>query len=440
MIFEKLQEFRNTVYASLGRAKDAAFELMDAVLTSSSASSFVRLSLSPVFRRQWSSVYAAVQESRPSRTKLMKQYVAQIPPGEQPLLAGDHTAWSRPDAVTLQDRTFEHDPMRGNPPVSVGQGYSTLAWIPEASGSWALPLRHDRITSFETPLSKAAFQLNQVTQQMTVRPLAVFDREYGNGSFVNQTRAIPADLLLCLSSHRCVWGAPPPYQGRGAPRKHGDKFKLNDPNRWPVPTECLEVDDPKIGLVKLTRWSRLHFQNAACREMEVIRVEVLQPVGRKRHFKPLGLAWLGKVMPPLAQLWLQYLRRFAVDHWYRFAKQRLHWTLPQLTNVKATERWSDLMAIMTWQLWLARDAIQDHPLPWQAPQDKLCPGRVAQGFAVILAAIGTPAKPPKLRGNSPGWEPGRPRPPKPRYPTVKKRAATQKKSAKTTKPAQPNVA
>ena len=62
----------------------------------------------------------------------------------------------------------------------MGQSYSTLAWIPEADGSWALPLRHERITSFETPTSRAAFQLKLVSQQLETRPLAAYDRGYGN--------------------------------------------------------------------------------------------------------------------------------------------------------------------------------------------------------------------------------------------------------------------
>ena len=75
-------------------------------------------------------------------------YIKQIPAEGRPLLAGDHTNWSRPDAVTLQERTYEHSgtSIAGNKPITVGQGYSTIAWIPEDSGSWALPLRHERIT------------------------------------------------------------------------------------------------------------------------------------------------------------------------------------------------------------------------------------------------------------------------------------------------------
>jgi hypothetical protein len=296
------------------------------------------------------------------------------------------------------------------------------------------------MTSFETPLSKATFQLQQVTQVLPVRPLAAFDREYGNASFVNQTAKVAADLLLRLASNRCLWGAPPPYCGRGAPPKHGAKFKLNEPTTWAEPTAILEVEDAQVGRVQLTRWSRLHFKPSPQREMELLRVEVLQPVGRKRKFQPLWLVWLGDTFPPLCQLWVKYLRRFACDHWYRFAKQRLHWTLPHFQTVAATERWSDLMPLMTWQLWLARDDLQDHPLPWQSPQDTLSPGRVAQGFAVILAAIGTPAKPPKPRGKSPGWPQGTPRTPRPQYPTVKKRAARKKKLEDSTKPPDSSVA
>jgi hypothetical protein len=70
----------------------------------------------------------------------------------------DHTAWSRPHAKTLQDRTYEHKPKPDGfgKPVVVGQGYSTIAWIAEEQGSWVLPLLHERISSFETPVEKIA--------------------------------------------------------------------------------------------------------------------------------------------------------------------------------------------------------------------------------------------------------------------------------------------
>jgi hypothetical protein len=91
-------------------AQDATFELMDALLLTRKAQSLADLSLSCVFRRQWPSVYEALQDTRPSREELMKLYIAQIKPSEPIVLAGDYTSWSRPDAKTLQERTYEHSP------------------------------------------------------------------------------------------------------------------------------------------------------------------------------------------------------------------------------------------------------------------------------------------------------------------------------------------
>ena len=161
--------------------------------------------------------------------------------------------------------------------------------------------------------SKAAFQLKQVTRHLTVRPLAAYDWEYGNAKFVLQTADIEVDLLLRLASNRCLWGAPPLYRGLGRPPKPGHKFKLNAPYPWPETSGTLGVEDPELGQVKVSHWSTCHFRQAAQREMEVLRVEVLKPVGRKRKFKPLWLVWLGQTMPSLDELWWKYLRRFAKE-------------------------------------------------------------------------------------------------------------------------------
>ena len=88
------------------------------------------------------------------------------------------------------------------------------------------------------------------------------------------------------------------------------------------------------------------------------------------------------------------------------------------------------MPIVTWQLWLARQLVAQRPLPWQKSQVKLTPGRVAQSFGSILALLGTPACPPKLRGKSPGWTKGRKRRPRIRYPVVKKGFSRPRKTAK----------
>ena len=102
---EKLCNFRNETYQLLGSAKDATFDLMDAVLTTRNANSLAELSLSPVFRRKWPSIYEAIDDCRPKTNKLMKLYLNQIPtpePEQRIILAGDHTPWPRTEAPTLK--------------------------------------------------------------------------------------------------------------------------------------------------------------------------------------------------------------------------------------------------------------------------------------------------------------------------------------------------
>lgn len=435
MTLDQLKQFRSGVYTILGNAKDALFDLMDAVLVTRSVYSFVELSLSPVFRRQWSSIYEALEDSNPPREDLLRLYIEQLPQPKQIVLAGDHTAWQRLEATTLKERTYEHQaqPLSGAKPVTLGQGYSTIAVIPESEGSWALPLLHERITSFENPIEKAAAQLRLVCKNLATRPLSLWDAEYGCASFVKQTSDIAADKLMRSRSNRVLYSAPPPYKGIGRPRIHGNKFKLNDPTSWWAPNQVLDVLDRKLGQLRIYLWHDLHFQQSAKHPMHLIQVSRTEQANGTTK-RPLWLVWVGEGTPQLHQIWHQYSRRFAIDHWYRFAKQRLHWTLPKLSTPEQSERWSDLMPLLTWQLWLARKIVIENPLPWQKSiTNNLTPGRVAQSMAGVLAAISTPAQPPKPRGKSPGWAEGQTRSRRIRYPTVKKgtskRTKQQSKSA-----------
>jgi len=418
-----LKTFRQTVYESgLGNARDALFELTDAVLLASSVNSFAEFSLQPSFRRRWPMLYEALQDGIVKRDALLDIYCQQIPRPTRPLLAGDHTAWPRLHAPTLRDRTVEHQPhaIPQAKPITVGQGYSTIVWLPESAGSWALPCLHERIAPTENPIGKAVAQLRAVCQRLPQRPLALFDAEYGCAPFVKQSADIACDKIVRLRPNLCLRGAPPPYSGRGRPAIHGAKFKLNDPTTWDEPAETLTVEDAELGSVRLLLWHAKHFTQAPTLPFSVLRIERLQAKGTRRDPKALWVGWLGNPPPPLSTWWRSYLRRSGIDHWYRFAKQGLHWTLPHWKTPEQSERWSGLMPLLTWELWLARQVAMDKPLPWQKAQVRLTPGRVRQSFGGIIAQIGTPTRVAKPRGKSPGWPKGKVRQRAPRYPIVKK--------------------
>jgi hypothetical protein len=404
--FSKLKVFRQTAYGLMGKARDALFELTDAVIQMPHIQSFVELTCAPAFRRKWSSAYEALQDSRPNRAGLLSLYLHQLSDETSLVLAGDHTAWSRLWADRLAERSYQHQP---NPipvhrPVRIGHGYSTLAVVPEAKGSWALPVLHERITN-QKPVEKAAQQLRLVCQQLRIRPLSLWDSEYGCGAFLLATADIKADKLMRLRTNLVLEGPTKPYQGRGAHPKHGIKFRFQDPSTWWPPDQVFSETDTEFGSVTIKIWDGLRFANALDCRMQVACLERDQAAGTRRKPKLVWFGWAGQAPPQ--QWWRKYNRRYPIDHWYRFAKQRLHWTLPRLSTTSQAERWSDLMPFLTWELWLARSQVQDCPLPWQKPQPIPTPGRVCQALQNILVAIGTPTSACKPRGKAPGWPIGR---------------------------------
>ncbi len=107
--------------------------------------------------------------------------------------------------------------------------------------------------------------------------------------------------------------------------------RLNDTTTWWQPDEEMEVEDPRLGRLRLRVWHSLHLRQAAQQTVSLIQLQRLEPDSPLTP-KPLWLIWAGLEFASLHTVWPQYLRRFAIDHWYRFAKQRLHWTLPQLST------------------------------------------------------------------------------------------------------------
>lgn len=428
--FNKLREFRQAAYGILGNARDAVFELTDAVIQLRQVHSFAELSCAPVFRRKWSSVYEAIQDSRPNREELLKLYLQQLDPGQRLILAGDHSAWSHLWAETLAERSYQHQPtpIPGRRPVTVGHGYATLAIIPEPNHSWALPFPQQRILN-QKPAETGAQQLRQVCEHLRVRPLSLWDSEYGTAVFMQATRDVQADKLIRLRTNLCLEGPTKPRKGNCGPQpKHGIKFDFKDPSTWWEPDQVVDYLDPEFGLQTVRIWKGLRFKKALECHMTVALVERPQASGTRRRPKLIWFAWVGT--DPPERWWCQYRCRYPIDHWYRFAKGRLHWTLPRFATPQQCDRWSDLMTFITWELWLARDSVCDNPLPWQKPQARLTPGRVCQSMQNILVAIGTPARVCKSRGIPPGWPTGRPRTPRIRFDLIRSELWKIKRSRK----------
>ncbi len=157
----------------------------------------------------------------------------------------------------------------------------------------------------------------KVCEYLQNRPIALFDSEYGCAPLVKATAAIAADKLMRIRSNRCLWSTPPAYSGRGRPKIQGNQFKLNDSSTWWEPEQTLECLEPKLGRIRLRTWDNLHFRGSPKHQMTLILVERLDTVTGQLKTQPLWLVWVGVQMPPLTEIWQLYLRRFAIEHWYR---------------------------------------------------------------------------------------------------------------------------
>jgi hypothetical protein len=114
-----------------------------------------------------------------------------------------------------------------------------------------------------------------------------------------------------------------------------------------------------------------------------------------------------------------------IEHFLRFAKQRLLLTSFQTPDTPQEEHWLRLVNLAYFQLWLARPLAQAHLRPWERhlPNVRLRPlppTLVQRSFAQIIRRFGTPARSPKPRGYPKGRRKGVRLTPRPRLSVVRK--------------------
>ncbi|MGH3169926.1 MAG: NF041680 family putative transposase, partial [Trebonia sp.] len=220
----------------------------------------------------------------------------------------------------------------------------------------------------------------------------------------------------------------------GRPVKHGNPVRCADPATWGSPDCEHDGTQARHGPVRATAWNRVHqmihkncggwedWDGGAYPVIEgtLIRLRVL-----RGGCEPM---WLWASVPDpgedlVRSLWACYLRRFDLEHMFRFLKQALGWTRPRLRDPAAADRWTWLLLACCAQLYLARGLASLTRMPWHPRRPAagiLTPGQVRAGFPRVretLPALASTKKP-----SVPG--PGRPQGSRnkrkaPRYPVGK---------------------
>jgi hypothetical protein len=440
--FNKIIEFRQTIYDRYFTARrDTQFELLEALLSKGKVASFPWLSTAGCFRRQWPSLYDAIEAGQQDQAGLQQFLIEQVPSEGVTYWSLDVSAWPRMQARTLSERQYVYAPGRGykGKPVVPGYGYSLLDWVPQAGESWSLSVQMERIRPDRSDILTGIEQVKQLCECRKGDgglDIVAADCKYSALEFLRGVQGLDCGQVIRLAKHRVLYGQPGPRRPGtlGRPRVHGDRFAFKEPETWGQPVEEKELEDPKWGTVKLRRWSNLHPRSAAEVEFDVIQAQV--HLERDKPPQPLWLLWMPPQTIPadlsvdVEMIWRAYDQRWPIEPGNRFRKQQLNWTLPQFQTPEAGDRWTVLVNLAFWQLYLARPLVADCPLPWQPKQVNLTPARVQQGMADIFGQIGSPAQPPQTRGKSPGWPKGKRRQRKERYKVVKKMTKSPKPAQK----------
>jgi DDE superfamily endonuclease len=408
MNLNTLNEFRHAVYRSFCRARDALFNVCDALVTLESARSFAELSLSPCVPRRWPSLYAALRDGQIDRSQLQQVFAQSAPgptAGQRLVLGVDATNIARPESPTARDRiyVYVHNLPECKAPVTVGWSFSTLAVLPESPSSWTYVLDNARIPSDQSAGAMAAAQLVAVLPQLSARALLTGDRYYGSAKFVQATATADCDKLLRIPGNRVFYHAAPPRTGRrGAPKKDGAVFKCHDPATHGDPPATWISQDEHGQQIEVAAWAGLHYKRCRPVTLTVIRVTRHGASGQKRDPRVSWFIWIGQAPIPLSEVWPTYRRRFSLEHGFRFDKQDLLWPEPRFRTPEQFQRWTDVVAIAHNQLVLARDLADAQRQPWESQKRPATPRQVRRAMPRIVAQLGTPALTPQLRGKSAG--------------------------------------
>jgi PAS domain-containing protein len=438
-----LATFRAAAYAAFGRRRDALFELCDTLLTTGPVPSLPFLSIQPQHQRGWGSLYdalAAGEISSRSLELLLSRYPLA---GGEPIYAVDTSVWPRCDAETSPERALYYHSSRhsAGQPIVAGWAYSWIAQVGFARESWTAPLRVRRLRPQENSNVVAAEQIAAFLPHLRVAdplPWFLFDAGYDPVQLSQALGDTPAAILVRLRSGRCFYADPTAQPRTGRPRRHGHKFVCDEPQTWLPPQDDLTVEDAQYGTVRVRAWTGLHpkthgqhAQRDARGRRPIVRgtlllVEVSRLPQQTRQPQALWLWWHTPhdpdSIPNLDRAWRAYVRRFDVEHTFRFLKQTLNWTLPRVRHPAQADRWTWLVLLAYTQLRLARPLASDQPLPWQRPQmaGTLTPERVQRAFATLLLRLPILASPPKPCGRSPGRPKGKRSGRATRYPAITK--------------------
>ena len=429
----KINEFRKAVYQSLKKRADILFDLIDALTVAGQVSSPVALSEQKPFRRKFESVYDGLGNGEMDIGEILSLLPGCVPEDSETIAgyqvyAVDATPNEHEEAETLPDRSALKSSQ--SEPLRYGHKYSWVARLIHFGTSWAAPVDVERISTESTDTKLAAVQVQELDLRDPQAKVIVADSRYQDRQFLGIFEQFQHTFaLIRLRSNGVLFEEPKqkPKGSRGAPRKHGRSFKLNDVHRTADREETFPLGEQTV---RVQAWHKLHFKKLATLIGTLIQVEFLKADGTPRYKRPMWLWWTGPQSVALHDLCRMYLWRFAIEHLFRFLKQHMGLNCNRSPNLVSAQQWIWLCALAYWQLLLIRDQVKPNRPAWYPQRAEqltpLTPYQVQRSAFALLLELGTPASTPRPAGKGLGR-------PKNYHPALRTRYPVIFKSKKTSK-------
>lgn len=179
MNLNTVKAFRQQVYDCMEQRADALFRLCDGLLSEPQARSLPERSHSPLFERQWPSVYAALADGKINVDQVqalcVQSVLEEVPADALGWIAVDATPQERPEAQTSEERGSIHGsnlPL-ADKPISIGWLFSVVGLLPEPASRWTPPLDLQRKSLEQTAVGVAMEQLRRLKPLFGTRRVIV---------------------------------------------------------------------------------------------------------------------------------------------------------------------------------------------------------------------------------------------------------------------------
>lgn len=362
------------------------------------------------------------------------------------LFALDATSTPRIHAHTLDDRSYVHQANQIGIPVTVGLEASVLTYLPEhitGEANWQLPVSLERISTNTTACDVAETQLQLLAEWTPANLLTVIvaDCAYGSLKPYSEDQVVVARGRTDRKGRRPISNNQIVHKKRGRPRKYEQETirfieDLPPGTEGGSDEECEYEDTIKHQRVDVlfNRWNDVYVEGHS-ELVDVVKVEVFSKHDyTKTLFPPLLLILSGKRRREITALeaYQSYRRRFDIEHFFRFVKQKLLFCDYQTPDLDHQISWWWFCCMAYWLLYHVRHIGQGYTRPWHKKRNSTQPagpGEVKRLFATrIFPVLGSPTPPPINHKKSRGRELGRRFTKRERKKVVKK-AKEQRKAA-----------